>query len=325
MVLLGKGWSSRAIARVTEVSPSVQRVRKNQLPHLRTLVAGRPCKFSDTMMRACIRAIMIGSLETASAVAKVVREQFGWSISIQRVRQALNSTGLQARTKKKKPLFRQKNITARLEFALANKHWTINDWKRVIFSDETKTNRFTSNGRYWYWALVTKDLTSCTMQKTIKLGGGSMMVWRCMIARSPSLICRIEGRMNQHVYCAILESKLNGTFLKFGFNSRTVIFQQDNDPKHTAKTTKEWLLKQLFSVIKWPLQSPDLNPIEHLWFMLKWRLNQYPIAPIGLVELWERVLHIFNNFTIDECNKLYGSMPRWMKVVIYNKGKWTSF
>ena len=57
--------------------------------------------------------------------------------------------------------------------------------------------------------------------------------------------------MNQYVYYAILESKLYDILLKFGFNSiLIVIFLQDNDYKHTTKATKEWLLKQSFSVMK---------------------------------------------------------------------------
>ena len=88
---------------------------------------------------------------------------------------------------------------------------------------------------------------------------------------------------------------------------------------------QEWLNEQAFEVLEWPPQSPDLNPIEHLWAMLKRRLNQYERPPNGMLELWERVQAEWNNIDREVCVRLVESMPDRIKAVLKAKGKWTVY
>ena len=109
-----------------------------------------------------------------------------------------------------------------------------------------------------------------------------------------------------------------------GYNEREVVFQQDEHPKHTAKIVKTWLENQNFSVMKWPAQGPDMNPIENLWSILRRRLAKYNNPPSG-VQLWERTQQEWYNIEPQIIKNLIDSMPRRLKALKKRKGKWTKY
>ncbi len=104
---------------------------------------------------------------------------------------------------------------------------------------------------------------------------------------------------------------------------RRFTFQQDNDPKHTAKITKEWLHNNSVTVLEWPSQSPDLNPIEHLWRDLKMAVHQR--LPSNLTELERICKEEWQRIPKSRCEKLVASFPKRLMAVLYQKGASTKY
>ena len=89
---------------------------------------------------------MSGEASTASGAAKTLESRTGIKVSEWTARRALRDVGYKAIEKKKKPALLKKNIKARIEFAKRYKNFAVDDWKRVIWSDEVKINRCGSDG-----------------------------------------------------------------------------------------------------------------------------------------------------------------------------------
>jgi len=150
------------------------------------------------------------------------------------------------------------------------------------------------------------------------------MVWGCMATNGVGNLTFIPGKMDKEVYQGILELNLRSSAKKLKLG-RKFTFQQDQDPKHTAKTTKSWFINHKIDVMEWPPQSPDLNPIEHLWRVLEIRIRARDRLPKNARELQEALAEEWENISPDDTSKLVKSMQKRCMAVIAAKGGHTKY
>lgn len=318
------GQSGREIGRQlkishTTVSALLRRHKKSGTVENRHR-SGRPVKMTDRTMRHLHQLVSKNRKASATRLAEEVSGVIGQPVSAQTVRRALNNMQLHGRRPRRKPLLKKRHKTARLQFAMKHQHESEAYWGKILWSDETKINLFGSDGIQRIWRRVGKDYHKDCVVPTVKHGGGSVLVWGCMSASGVGELPFIDGTMNAQMYTGILEKYMLPSLKKLGRGAK---FMQDNDPKHSARLTKEFLRKKKVTSIDWPSMSPDLNPLEHLWGVLNRKVEV--CNPSNRNQLKQVIQDEWNKISPDVCCHLMSSMLRRVKAVIDNKGGHTKY
>ncbi|KAG2470802.1 TCB1 transposase, partial [Polypterus senegalus] len=308
----GEGYRKVPMSTVASIVRKSKKFKTTRTPSR----AGRLSKLSDRGRRALVREVTKNPMVTLSELQRSSVER-GEPSRRTTISAVIHQSGLYGRVARRKPLLSKRHIAARLEFAKRHLKDSQTMRNKILWSDETKIELFGVNARRHVWRKPGTAHHQANTIPTVKHGGGSIMLWGCFSVAGTGRLVRIKGKMTVAMYRDILdENLLQGTFdLRLG---RRFFFQQVNDPKHTAKISKEWLQDNSVNVLECPSQSPDLNPIEYLWRDLKMAVHRR--IPSNLMELERCCKEEWTKLAKDRCAKLMASYSKRLEAVIAAKG-----
>ena len=247
---------------------------------------------------------------------QILKKWGGQPVSAQTISRTIHQIGVHGCHPRKKPLLKTLHKKTRKQFAedMSTKH--VDYWNHVLWSDEMKINLFGSDGFKSVWRWTGGEYKD----KCVKHGGGNVMVWGCMSATDVGELHFNERNKNSNMYCEILQQSMIPSLQKLG---RRAVFQHDNDPKHTSKTTTALLKRLRVKVMDWPSMSPDLNPKEHIWGIFKRKVEVRKIS--NIYQLRDVVREEWKSIPVATCEALVNSMRRRVKAVLDNDGGHTKY
>ena len=293
-------------------------LKQPNVKHLKKM--GRPSKTTEEIDKFIVDTVEENRKLVPKLVQKAVLAKYNVRISLTGIRFRLRLAGLYGRVCVRKPFLSTINKLKRLLWAFHHRHWSVAQWKKVLWSDEKKFELFNTKRRQHCRRREGEALRDDTIQPTVKHGGGSCMFWGCFGGPEVGNIYQVEGIMKKEQYHSILVRHAVPSGNRIFGGAWT--FQQDNDPKHTSHICKDYLQKKAldgqFNVMEWPPQSPDLSPIELLWDEVDRQVQEK--KPTSVESLVRLVKQTWTEISPVVLEKLLNRMPLICQAVIDAQG-----
>lgn len=323
VTLVGEGRSFRYVARVlgvhhTTIIRVVQRFRETGT-HARRPGQGRHRATSqrdDDFLRL---NILRDRTSTSRSLNDLIREVRHVHISDRTVRRRFHEANLRSRRPATGPLLTRQHRVDRFRFARQYVGWNLNDWRRVLFTDETRIALRSPDGRSRVWRREGERFAQACISPREPFAGGSFMFWGGISydART-ELVPLPRPALNARRY--ILEIIEEHVVPFAPFIGPDFLLMHDNARPHVAADVVQYLDEVRITTLDWPPRSPDLNAIEHIWDLLKKRIRRRNHPPQTLGELEEAAREEWENIPQETIQNLIRGMPRRLQAVIAARG-----
>ena len=152
----------------------------------------------------------------------------------------------------------------------------------------------------------------------IHSGGFSVAFWGCFSRVGLSPLVALDGNMTGEKYINLIRDVV---IPEIEAANRPMTFMQDNAPCHKAKIVLDFMAENDIELLDWPPQSPDMNPIENLWAIIKSRRQNKYGLPKSRNEIIDQIFDIWDNIEPSLVENLANSANKRINLVLKLKGK----
>lgn len=327
LALHAKGYSAREISVENDVPKStINAIIRRATTSLdgwyhRKIRSGRPPKLDERARRRLIRFVDRYPKETLASLSTPSKS--GTLLSTTTTRKYLKKGERYAFRPRKKPHLKPEHKKERHRWAKIRRYWKDEDWGCICWSDESTFEIGYDATPPWVRRPKGKAYESKYLKPTFKSGRSSVGVWGCISSnfKGPLVILRQGERMNQHRYLNEVMKPHGIPFFEKVWEAEGGAYWMDDGARyHTTKAVRAHCEKQGLIRMPWPAQSPDLNPIENIWRLMKVRISKRRHRIQSIEEMERVLLEEWDRITPEDCRKCIASMPRRMELVCKNKG-----
>jgi hypothetical protein len=222
---------------------------------------------------------------------------------------------------RRKWIMKHRHATQRLAWAQIMAQTIATEWGKFIFSDE-KTFFLQGPGHVW----VSRPHGAANQERyivTAEKHAVKVQVWGCITSQGPGRLALFDWNLDAALLTQIYRDFLLPSLATWFPNRTEYYFVQDRDPKHTAKLAQDWLRRHQIIVMMLPAKSPDLNPIENVWSLLRSRVTAR--RPTTKAQLEAAIITEWQSLTREDCASLVNSMPDRLEAVIEASGWHTRY